>query len=72
MDRWDTTDGGSGSVFPTLTLLLVLTVDVAAILVILMIGIVVYLSKRKKKPDEGEDNSPPSEVKNVTLEKKER
>ena len=71
MDRRDTTDGGSGSVFPTITLLLLLTMDIAVILILLVIGIVVYLSKRKK-PDEGEDNSPPSVVKNVTLEKKER
>ena len=71
MDRWDTTDGGSGPMLPTLILLLVLTMDVAVILILLVIGVVVYLSKRKK-PDEGEDNSPPNVVKNVKLEIKER
>lgn len=71
MDGRDTTNGGSGSMFPALILLIVLTMDVAAILILLVIAVAVYLHKRKK-PDEGEDNSPPSVVKNVTLEKKER
>ena len=72
MDGWDTANGGSGSMFPALILLIVLTMDVAAILILLVIAVAIYLHKRRSKPDEGEDNSPPSVVKNVTLEKKER
>lgn len=71
MDGWDTANGGSGSMLPALILLIVLTMDVAVVLILLVIAVAVYLHKRKK-PDEGEDNSPPSVVKNVTLEKKER
>ncbi len=71
MVKRDTAFSGSSPMLPDLILLTVLVMDVAVILILLVIGIVVYLNKRKK-PDEGEDNSPPSPVQNVTLEKRER
>lgn len=72
MDGRDTANGGSGSMFPALVILIVLTMDIAAILILLVIAVAIYLHKRRSKPDEGEDNSPPNNVANVTLEIKER